>query len=107
MKSLAQINNELTSVEVVRGAFSCLSYVAPDEARPVHINQLIAMVHRLSPLDGIADQLETLDSLREVCNLRNGYWIATPVRVVQFEEFSLLLSPSSTEELKRSCAMPV
>lgn len=88
-------------VDQVRGAVCALSFQAPNQSRPVHINRLSWFISRTSPEINTGASLRMLQSVREIQEVPGGYWIPTPTRFVHLESHDLLVSTLPNSEVTR------
>ncbi len=95
----------LDPLEYARGALCAASFIEPDAARETHVMRLHNLFERAGFAASMADALGTMQFLREVEPLDGGYWIPTPVRVVELDgKYCLLVGPQPTSELQRHFA---
>jgi len=88
-------------VEYGRGQLAALSYALSDQARDVHILRLRNAFDRAGVGLRLKFVLRVLNLMREVQELKGGYWVPTPLRLVTLNKDAILLAPIPTEELKR------
>jgi hypothetical protein len=87
-------------LEFARGALCALSFTTSQHARETHIKKLRNQFEQAGLT--MRNELKTLQLLREAEELAQGYWILTPVRVVELnDKYFLLVAPQPTAELKR------
>lgn len=91
----------LDPVEFARGHLVSSSYISSTKAREVHVQRL----HRAFDRAGIANKLRfalrVLFLMREAEDLGHGYWFPTPMRAVDGDELTILVSTCPTGELMR------
>jgi hypothetical protein len=91
-------------VEYGRGQLAGLGYVSPNRTREIHVLRLRNAFDRAGIGSSLRYVLRVLDLMREVQQLKDGYWMPTPPRLVPLEDTGILIAPSPTSELKRHFA---
>jgi hypothetical protein len=91
----------LDVIEYGRGQFAALTYLTPTTAREVHILRLRSFFDRAGIAHKLRYALNVLNLMREVQELRNGYWFPTPLRAIPIEEQAILVGIVPTHELRR------
>lgn len=95
----------LDPLEFARGVLCATTFVATDQAREAHVARLSPFFERAGMASSMEVELKTMRFLREAERLEGGYWITTPVRVVELDsKFNLLVGPQPTSELQRHFA---
>lgn len=91
----------IDAIEYGRGQLAALTYLAATTAREVHILRLGSSFDRAGIAHKLRYALNVLNLMREVQELKGGYWFPTPLRVVPIEGQAILVAPMSTYELRR------
>ena len=88
-------------IEFGRGVLAALTYVSNDQAREVHILRLRNALHKAGLAHSLRYVLNVLTLMRELQELKGGYWFPTPVRLVPLDRTALVIAPIATAELGR------
>lgn len=91
-------------VEYGRGQLAALAYVSSSRAREIHVLKLRNAFDRAGVGQSLRYVLNVLTLMREVQELKGGYWAPTPPRLVALEQSEILIAPIPTEELDRHFA---
>jgi len=94
-----KVQVELDDVEVARAAVAALSYNASSAPFEFHINAYRSLFGRYRDHARCRAALLAMRLVGEVEELTNGFWLATPVRVVRLTTCGLLVAPLPTERL--------
>ena len=92
------------AVEYGRGQFSALAYVSATSARDVHILRFRRAFEKAGMTRVFRYSLRVLNLMREVQELRGGYWFPTPLRVVPIAGQAIIVGSTPTRELQRHFA---
>lgn len=88
-------------IEYGRAALAGLGHISGDRARELHILRLRSVFDRAGLALSLRYVLRVLTLMREVQELKSGYWFPTPVRFVPLERGAILVAPIPTGELQR------
>lgn len=88
-------------VDYGRAVLSAITYASREKARDVHILRLRNAFDRAGFVNSLRYVLNVLTLMREVQELRGGYWFPTPVRFVRLGQTALIIAPTTTDELAR------
>jgi hypothetical protein len=91
----------IDAIEYGRGQLAALTYLTETTAREVHILRLRASFDRAGITHKLRYVLNVLNLMREVQELKGGYWFPTPLRVIPIEEQAIIVGPVPTYELRR------
>jgi hypothetical protein len=91
--------NESDDIEVARGVVSALSYSGPTIAREFHVLAFRAAFGQFSDAGRYRLGLAAMKLVGEIEQLRDGYWIATPVRFVDLGNRDLIIAPIPSRRL--------
>lgn len=91
----------LDPVEFARGHLVASAYLSPTSAREVHIQRLHSAFDRAGVAEKLRFALRVLFLMREAEDLGHGYWFPTPMRAIENDSLTILVSPSPTAELVR------
>jgi len=91
-------------LEYGRGQFAALAYVSSNSAREIHVLRLRNAFDRAGVGQSLRYVLNVLALMREVQELKGGYWAPTPPRLVPLAQSAILIAPIPTDELKRHFA---
>ena len=94
-----EISND--PLEYLRGVICALSYVSSRQAREVHVLRLRHAFERAGLVQNFRPACAAASFIREIQPLERGFWIPAPVRAVPFGEYSLIIAPNTTTELRR------
>lgn len=95
------LGTSFDAVEYGRGQFSALAYVSATSAQDVHVLRLRRAFERAGMTRFFRYSLRVLSLMREVQELRGGYWFPTPLRVVPIAGQAIIVGSTSTRELQR------
>lgn len=98
---LAWLGGTRDVLEYGRGQFAALAYVSSNRAREIHVLRLRNAFDRAGVGQALRYALNVLALMREVQELKGGYWAPTPPRLVPLAQSAILIAPISTEELER------
>lgn len=88
-------------LEYLRGAICAMSYVSSRQGREVHVLRLRHAFERAALVQSFRSACAAASFIREIQPLERGFWIPAPARAVPFGEYSLILAPNTTMELRR------
>jgi hypothetical protein len=91
----------LDPVEFARGHLVGSAYLTSTSAREVHIQRLHSAFDRAGIANKLRFALRVLLLMREAEDLGHGYWFPTPMRAVENDVLTILVSASPTTELVR------
>lgn len=91
----------LDPVEFARGHLVASAYLSSTSAREVHVQRLHSAFDRAGIAGKLRFALRVLLLMREAEDLGHGYWFPTPMRAVDSDELTILVSASPTGELMR------
>ncbi len=103
-KSIATASSPSTIKDVVeygRSQIAALAHVSTNRAREIHILRLRNSFERADIVTRLLYAMRVLSLMREVQELKGGYWVATPARLVPIERDAILIAPVPTNELVR------
>jgi len=88
-------------VEFARGHLAAFSFLSSTSAREVHVQSIRRAFDKAGIGGTLRFAMRVLLLMREAEDLGNGYWFPTPLRAVNGDGLTLLVSPSPTLELTR------
>jgi hypothetical protein len=91
----------IDAIEFGRGHLSALAWVNTNAAREVHVLKLRKAFDRAGIAPKLRFALGALASMQEVQSLPSGYWLVAPVRRVDLNDLSIVVSAAPLSELKR------
>jgi hypothetical protein len=91
----------IDAIEYGRGQLAALTYLTATTAREVHILRLRSSFDRAGIAHKLRYALNVLNLMREVQELKGGYWFPTPLRVIPIEGQAILAGAVPTRELRR------
>lgn len=86
-------------LEIARGVVSALSYSEPNIAKEFHVNAFRALFGQFADVGRYRFGLAAMKLVGEIETLANGFWLATPVRLVGLGVRDLVIAPIPTNRL--------
>ncbi len=94
--------NSYPPEEIVRALISALSNAGKGQRIPVHTNRIRSCQRYFAKEIDLQKTLRTLESLREIYTVGNGFWLPANVRRINLTDCWMLLGCYPTEHLESS-----